>query len=162
MVTVAEIMTRSVVTVSPNMPIRDVAALLAGQRFGSVPVIEADGRVLGIVSEEDMVTRAVEVHLPRHLDFLGGVIYLENPTRFSEEAEKILAMTARDIMDTDLVTARPDAPVEEVATQMLEDDVRRVLVLDDRSCLVGIVTRADIVRMLFSSGQLPEEHEGMA
>lgn len=157
MATAADIMTRDVVTAPPEMPIREVAELLAGKLFGSIPIVEADGRLVGIVTEEDMVSRAADIHLPRHLEFLGGIIYLEAPRRFAEEAEKILAMTAREIMDTDLVTIPPDTPVDEVATRMLQENLRRVLVVDDHACLIGIITRADIVRMLVVGEQLPDE-----
>ncbi len=155
----ADIMTRNVITVTPDTPVRDVAALLGGKRFGSVPVVDAEGHVFGLVSEEDMVMRAAEVHLPRHLTFLGSIIFLENPDRFTEEAEKILALTAEDIMDHDIPSARPDTSVEELATRMLDEDIRRVLVLDEDRRLLGIITRADIVRMLFQSDQLPNGGE---
>lgn len=156
MATAVDIMTRAVVTVSPETAIRDVAALLAGKRFGSLPVVDADGHLLGIVTEEDIVTRAANVHLPRHVTFLSSIIYLENPQRFEEEAEKILAMHAREIMDEQFATVRPEMPVEALASLMLDEDLRRVLVVDDHARLLGIITRADIVRMLFTSEQLPD------
>jgi CBS domain-containing protein len=156
MKTAADIMTRPVLTVTPETSVKDVADLLAGRRFGSVPVADADGRLLGIVSEEDMVMRAAEVHLPRHVTFLGGIIYFENPQRFIEEADKILALTARDIMDPMVASIRPDTPVTEIASHMLEDDLRRLLVLDVDQRILGMITRADIVRMLATGDQLPE------
>ena len=150
MLTAADIMTRQVVTVSPDTPVRDVAALLAKNKFGSVPVVDERGILEGIVTEEDMVMRAAEVHLPRHIEFLGSIIYLENPDHFTEEANKILAITAREIMNKDDPQVLPDIPVEEVATRMLAEDIRRVVVLDDQSRMLGIITRADIVRKLIS------------
>lgn len=159
MATAADIMTRNVVTVSPDTPVHRVAELLANQRFGSVPVAAEDGAVLGIVTEEGMITRASEIHLPRHIPFLGAVVYLENPQRFEEEAEKILATRAADIMDREFAWVRPDTPVERVAARMLEEDLRRLLVLEAGSRLVGIITRADIVRMLARGQRAPEEGE---
>jgi len=156
MAVAADIMTRDVVTVLPDTPVETVAEMLANQRFGSLPVVETDGRVAGIVTEEDLVTRAASVHLPRHVTFLGSIIYLENPQHFTAEAEKILAVTAQEIMDTDIPFVHPDTPVEEVATRLLDEDLRRVLVLDDDKRLQGIITRADIVRM--QTGRLPEHH----
>ena len=157
MAVAADIMTKHVLTVPPDAPVREVAALLADNRFGSVPVVDQSGAVLGLVSEEDMVERAAKVHLPRHLEFLGSIIFLDNPERFREEAEKILALTAGEIMDRDYTTARPDTPVEELATRMLEEDIRRIVVLDAQAHLQGIITRADIVRMQVSGGQLPDK-----
>ncbi|HEY3376449.1 MAG TPA: CBS domain-containing protein [Armatimonadota bacterium] len=155
--TAADVMARTVVTVSPTTSVRDVAALLAEKRFGAVPVIDAEGHVLGLVTEEDMVTRAARLHLPRHLTFLGGIVYLENPQHFTEEAEKILAITAEEIMDTAVPTVRPDMPVTTIATRMLDEDLRRLLVLDEQGRLLGVITRADMVRLVLSGDQLPDE-----
>lgn len=159
MAVAADIMTREVVTVLPETPVREVGELLEKHRFGSVPVTDSERKLLGIVTEEDLVTRAASFHLPRHITFLGGIVFLENPQRFEEEAEKILAMTARDIMDDDVPTVAPDTAVDEIATRMLVNDLRRLLVLDDENRLQGIITRADIVRMQTASGQLPNHGE---
>jgi len=157
MAVAADIMTKIVLTVPPDAPVRAVATLLAENRFGSVPVVDQSGGVLGLVSEEDMVERAAKVHLPRHLEFLGSIIFLENPESFREETEKILALTANDIMDREYTTASPDTPVEDIASRMLEEDIRRIVVLDAQAHLQGIITRADIVRMQVRGGQLPDK-----
>ena len=151
------IMTTPVTTVSPETSVQEVAELLAGKRFGSLPIVDAQGRVLGVVTEETIVRRAAEVHLPRHLEFLGSIIYLENPQRFTEEAEAILAMTASDIMDRQFAATRPDVPVAQIATRLLAEDLRRLLVLDAQGVLLGIITRADIVRQLALHEQLPPD-----
>jgi CBS domain-containing protein len=156
MAVAADIMAREVVTVTRETPVGTVAEMLSNQRFGSLPVVDADGRVLGIVTEEDLVTRAAPVHLPRHVTFLGGIIFLENPQHFTEEAEKILAISAEEIMDSDVPFVHPDTPVEVIATRMLDEDLRRVVVLDAEDRLVGIITRADIVRMQSTEGRFPE------
>lgn len=157
MIVAADIMTKEVVAISPETPVAEVAELLADRRFGSVPVVDDGGVVLGIVSEEDLVERASRVHLPNHIFFLGAVVYLENPAKFEEEAQKILAMTAGDIMHREVVGVAPDAPVDEIATRMLDGDQRRLLVMDDTRRLLGIITRADIVRMFTAKGRLPGE-----
>ncbi len=157
MAVATDIMTRDVVTVFPETPVREVGELLGNHRFGSVPVVDAQQVLQGIVTEEDLVSRAASFHLPRHITFLGGIVFLENPRRFEEEAERILAMTAREIMDVDVPTVSPDTPVEEVASLMLEENLRRLIVLDHEHHVLGIITRADIVRMLTTSGQLPDD-----
>lgn len=152
-----DIMTREVITVAPDTPVGEVADLLAGKRFGSTPVVDAEGHVLGIVTEEDLVTRIANLHLPRHITFLGSIIYLENPNRFTEEAEKILAVTAQEIMDVEVPFVRPATSVELIAERMLNEDLRRLVVLDEQNSLIGIITRADIVRMQTAEGRLPDE-----
>jgi len=152
----AEIMTAPVITVSPSTSVHDVATLLASKSFGSSPVVDAQGRVLGVVTEESMVRRAAAIHLPRHLEFLGSIIYLENPSSFTEEAKSILAMTAEDIMEKHFAETRPDVSLDMIATRLLAEDLRRVLVIDKEGVLCGIITRADIVRQLALTEQSPD------
>jgi len=156
MAVAADIMTRSVITASPDMPVGKVAEILSKERFGSLPVIDVEGRVLGIVTEEDLVMRAARVRLPHHLTMFGGILFLENPQRFTDEAEKILAVSAGEIMDTRVAYVYADTSVEIIATRMLNEDLRRVVVLDAEERLAGIITRADIVRMETTDGRLPE------
>lgn len=160
MIVATDIMTREVVTVSLDTPVSRVAETLAGQRFGSLPVVDEERHVHGIVTEEDLVERLVELHLPRHITFLGSIIYLENPQRFTEEAQKILAVTVKEIMDTTVPFVRPDTPVQVIAASMLKDDLRRMVVLDSENHLAGIITRADIVRLQAEKDRLPESPAG--
>lgn len=156
--TAADIMTRDVVIVAPETPVREVAALLASHKIGAVPVVNAEGVVVGVATEEDMVKRAADIHLPRFvtLSFLGSIIYLEDPDRFREEAEKILATTAQEIMDTEIHTIAPSIEVDDVAAYLLDKELRRLLVLDDAGRLRGIITRADIVRVVTGRTDQPE------
>lgn len=150
------IMTSPVVTVSPQTSVHQVAELLASKRYGSLPVVDAQGRVLGVVTEESMVQRAAAIHLPRHLEFLGGIIYLENPQHFTDKADAILAMTAEDIMEKHFSTIHADERVDVVATRLLAEDLRRLLVVGADGALLGIITRADIVRQLALRDNLPD------
>ena len=159
MSTAAVIMTPDVVTVQPDTPIREVAELLSVNSFGSLPVITPDGKVIGLVTEEDMASRVAEIHLPRHINFLGGIIYLQSPQHFEEEAERILADSAREIMTEQVTMVQLDTPVAEIASVMLEHDIRRVIVVDADSRLQGIITRADIIRMQVNEGQFPGEKQ---
>ncbi len=152
----AAIMTSPVVTVSPDTSVHDVAVLLSSKRYGSLPVVDAQGRVLGVVTEESMIRRAAEIHLPRHLEFLGSIIYLENPQQFTDKADAILALTAADIMEKHFTAIHTDVPVDVVATRLLAEDLRRLLVTGEDGLLLGIITRADIVRQLALSDRLPD------
>jgi len=159
MTVAADIMTREVLTVFPETPVREVGELLGSHRFGSLPVVDAGQTLQGIVTEEDLVSRAASFHLPRHIAFLGGIVFLENPHRFEEAAERILAMTAREIMDMNVPAVSPETPIEEVASRLLGEHLRRLIVLDHAHHLLGIITRGDIVRMLTASGQLPNKDD---
>lgn len=132
-------MTREVVTVPDAMPLKDVAQVLATHRISGAPVCDAEGRVLGVVSERDILfqERGEEEHV--------GPLYVIADRRAYEARVKTAARTAGEAMTAPAVTIEPDRPLDEAARLMLEHDVSRLPVLRD-GALVGIVTRADLVR----------------
>ena len=142
-----DIMTTEVIAVSPQTTVGEIAALLTEHGVAGMPVIDEDHRVLGVVTEADLVVRSARPHFPHYIQLLDGFVFLESPKRFDEEVRKMIAMTAEEIMTREVITCSPDASVEDVATLMVDRDVNRIIVTEgDR--LVGIVTRADIVKTL--------------
>jgi CBS domain-containing protein len=129
-------MTRDVMTVSPDTPLKDAAELLARHRVSGLPVV-ADGTVVGVLSEADIVARSTGSRESRSLvpAFLGG----RKPEPDFEAA------SAGDAMTSPAITIRAERPVAEAARMMVERKVNRLPVVEG-SQLVGIVTRADLVR----------------
>jgi CBS domain-containing protein len=142
-----DIMTRQVVTVSPNMTVPEVAKVLLDHRISGVPVVSKDNEVIGIVTEGDLITKEISLKTPPVLSLLGGFIYLENPNRFEEELRKVTAVQVEDLMTREVISVQEDTPVGEIATLMVKKKINRVPVLRHKK-LVGIITRADIVRSL--------------
>ncbi|HUT74195.1 MAG TPA: CBS domain-containing protein [Armatimonadota bacterium] len=146
-----ELMTKDVVTVAPDTPVSEIAKLLSAHHIGGAPVVDAEGKLQGIVSEADLVVRAARPHFPRYIPFLEGIIFLENPAHYEREVRKMLAATAADIMTEKVITASPSASLEQLATLMTERNINRVVITDGER-VVGIVTRGDIVRNLAAAG----------
>ena len=136
---VDRLMTRSVKTVAPSTPLKQVAALLAEHRISGVPVCDADGHVLGVVSEADILRKE------RGVERAGGRIsrLLDPPD--AAELAKAQARTAEEAMTAPAVTVGPFRLTHEAARLMLEHGINRLPVVRDGK-LVGIVTRADLVR----------------
>jgi CBS domain-containing protein len=145
-----DLMTIDVLTVGPDTPVSDIAKLLADHHISGVPVVDSDGKLVGIVSEADIVVRAARPHFPRYIPFLEGIIFLESPAHYEREVQKMLAVTAADIMTAKVVTAPPTASLEELATLMTENQINRV-VITEGGRIVGIVTRGDLVRTIAAS-----------
>jgi CBS-domain-containing membrane protein len=136
---VEDVMTREVVTVDPQTSLKDVARLLVSRRVSGVPVVEADGTVVGVVSEADI--------LLKECDRLGSTPLLGHLLDWDEdERAKYPARDAADAMTAPVVTIRRSRPVHEAAAMMLDRRVNRLPVVDEHNRLVGIVTRADLVR----------------
>ena len=147
----SDLMTTDVITVSPETQVQDIARMLYERRIGGVPVVDGEGKLRGVVSEADLVVRAARPHFPRYIPFLEGIIFLENPAHYEQAVQKMLAVTAADIMTEKVITAPPTTPLEELATLMTEHNINRV-VITKADHVVGIVTRGDIVRTLAQSG----------
>ncbi len=148
----SSVMSRHVVSVSPDTPVREVARMMAEKRLRAVPVLDKEGNLLGVVSEKDLVHQDARVHFPTFFHFLEGYIMLPGSLkRFEKELRQAVGATAGEVMDTDYPVIDPDGDLSEVATCMVEKDCEFLLVMREKE-LLGIITRADLVRFLAEGG----------
>jgi CBS domain-containing protein len=136
---VETIMTREVITVAPETPLKDVALLLSANHISGVPVCGLDGSVLGVVTEADILRK--EEGFPPNLGGSFAWFY----RRIDGELDKIAARTAGEAMTAPALTARPAQQIAEIAQLMLLHKIKRLPVVAEER-LVGIVSRADLVR----------------
>jgi CBS domain-containing protein len=101
---VRQIMTTSVVKIQPSTPVSEIARLMVEHQVSGLPVVDPDDRVLGVVTEIDMVARNQRFKLPAFITFLDSIIYLETPGHFRKRLEHMLGASARDIMSEPAVT----------------------------------------------------------
>ncbi len=144
---VKEIMTKAVVSVNRDSTIDEIAQVLIDNKVSGLPVLSDGGYLIGIVTEGDLLRREMSPRLPEFINILGAVIYYHGVERYNEDFKKILAQTASDIMTEDLITVKEDTDISEVARLMLNNNIKQVPVVDG-SKLIGIVSRADIVKLL--------------
>lgn len=149
-----DIMTRRVITVTPDSTVGDIATLLLERNISAVPVIDEDKRVVGVVSEGDLVIRHdIGTDQPKHSWWLR---LLNDSTALAGEYLKTHGRIARDVMTRDVITVEEDAPIAEIARVMEKNHIKRVPVLKD-GMLVGIVSRANIVRQVAAVKELHVE-----
>lgn len=150
-------MTSDVISVTPETSINDVARLIWEHKIGSLPVVE-NGRVIGMVTDYDLITRESEYDSPVFFSFLEA--YLRIPgTGDDEQLRRILAISARQLMTSPALTVGPDDTVQDIATLMYEKRLNALPVVDEDDALVGIVSRADIVRLMVADENLFERLE---
>lgn len=142
MMTVGDVMTRSVVSVRSWTPLKEVAQLLIERRISGVPVVDDDGTLLGVVSEGDFLMKEQGAQAIRHRPLAR--IFGESRESRSRLA-KIGAVTAGEAMTAPALTIASGRHIAEAAALMTARSVNRLPVVDDGR-LVGIVTRADLVR----------------
>lgn len=146
-----DIMTTAVVTVPLQATVQDIATLLLDRRISAVPVVDADGRVLGIVSEGDLMRRP-ETGMARHPSW--WLTLLESSEERAVAYLKTHGGTAEDVMTRDVRSVGEDASLEEIAERLERHHIKRVPVLRDGR-LVGIVSRADLLRGLVARQAAP-------
>lgn len=145
--TVASVMSREPLTIGPDASVTDAARLMVEERIGALPVIE-NGKLIGIVTEGDLIMQDVRLEFPTYLHLLDGfIMYPPATARFESELRKAVAADVRSVMTENPVTVRAGASLEEAATLLVEKDVSRLPVLDEGR-LVGIISKSDIVRSL--------------
>jgi CBS domain-containing protein len=145
--TVADIMERDPIAVGRDDDVESVIRVLREHELPGVPVVDGSRNLVGIITENDLILRdeQADLHLPHHLNIMGGVIYLESMKHFEERIKKAFASKAEDMMTPDPITVTPDAPVEEAARLIAKHKHNRLPVVDDDGRLVGVVTRLDVL-----------------
>jgi CBS domain-containing protein len=144
---VGDIMTNVVVSVQLETRVSDIARLMSEHGISGLPVVDAANRVVGVVTELDMIARNTHFKLPNFIFIFDNMIPLELPGHYRERLEKILGTTAQEIMSEPAVTIGSDASIEALAELMVERKINPVPVVD-QGRLVGIVSRSDIIRLM--------------
>lgn len=145
---VSDIMTPDPIVVSPETSLRDAIKLIAEHRISGLPVVNAEGKLVGVLSETDLMWQETGVKPPAYIMLLDSVIYLENPATYDRELHKALGQTVGEVMTKDVVTTTPDKPLREAARVMHSRKIHRLPVIDDTKHVIGILTRGDIVRFM--------------
>jgi CBS domain-containing protein len=147
--TVRDIMEANPVTVHPDTPVEEVVAALRRHELPGLPVVDGEGRVVGMVTEADLVLPDEEgdLHIPHYINLFGGTIFLEPLSRFEDRLRKAFASKAEDMMTSGPDTVSPDTTVQEAARIIHESGHNRLPVVEDGR-LVGVVTRLDVLGAL--------------
>jgi CBS domain-containing protein len=150
--TAADIMDTDVPALEPQDDARRAIQMLAEQEIGALPVVNSENRVIGIVSESDLVLgdEEADLHLPHFFDLMGGTIFTGSLKGFEERLNKAFATNVRDLMTSDPVTAGVDDGVERVARLIADCHHNHLPVVDGEGKLAGMVTRADALAGLLS------------
>jgi CBS domain-containing protein len=143
-----DIMSANVLAVFPENSIEELAKLLTDNNISGAPVVDKDRRVIGIVTEKDIMYKDTEPRFPPAANILGAQIFLGSVKKYNTQLRKILATNVKDLMTKDVITVTEDTDIKEVVDIMLENNINRVPVTDHDKKLVGIISRTDIVRYM--------------
>ena len=143
----ADVMVSNVITVGVNASIGEVAAILLNNNISGAPVVGEKGELVGIVSEGDLIRRPETGTSKRHSWWLE---LLSNERTLAAEYIKSHSRKVADVMTSDVITAKPDTPLGEIAAMLERNRIKRVPIVEGGK-IVGLVSRANILQALASA-----------
>lgn len=157
-----EIMSSPAITVAPDTHIPEVARILRANQISGAPVVDDAGKLLGIVTEYDLIMRNAPVHEPRYFAVLSGLIpiNLNEYRHYKDQLRHAMAVTAGELIEPGFHTLAPDTPLEQAMELMLDPKITLLPVVEGEQ-VVGVVTRTDLVRLMerLEGALNPEQEE---
>ncbi len=145
--TAHDIMTTAVVTIRPEADVTEAAKLLLEKGVNGLPVVDAEGRLVGILCQSDLVRMQKNLPIPSLFTLLDGFVPLSSTALLEAEVKRIAASKVSDAMSTKVVSVSPASTIDEIATLMV-DRKFHTLPVTDKGLLVGVVGMQDIIRTL--------------
>ncbi|MBI5192154.1 MAG: CBS domain-containing protein [Nitrospirae bacterium] len=142
-----DIMTKEVVTVTSTTTVEELARLFIKHGISGAPVVDEDGNLKGVVTENDLIKMEQRLHIPTVITIFDAVIYLGSSKKFEDDIRKMAAVTVEDIYKKDPITVTESSTIEDIATIMCEKNVHHIPVVK-KGKLVGMVGKKDIVRAI--------------
>ncbi len=151
MLIASEMMKKTFLTVTPNMGVDELARLFARDHISGAVVVDKKGKLLGVVTEGDLIAKEKNLHLPTVVSLFDSVIYLDSTEHFKDELQKMLASQVQDIYKKDPVTISLDSLLPDIASIMTESGVHFLPVMENNR-VAGVVGRREIIKALARQG----------
>ncbi len=152
MITVRDIMTPNLITVTKDMDIAGAAKILLDNRINGVPVLDDSAQLVGILCQSDLITQQKKLPIPTLFTFLDGLIRLTSMKQLEKQVGKIAALTVSEAMTPNPVTVKLDTRLETVAALMVDSNFHTLPVVED-SNLVGVIGKEDVLRTLLPTNE---------
>ena len=150
MITAKAIMSTDLITLAPTTEIAQAARILLDNNINGAPVVDEDGRLLGILCQSDLVAQQKKMPIPTIFTLLDGYIQLTSTKQLQKQLHKIAALTVAEAMTPNPVTIKPDTRLETVAALMVDSNFHTLPVVEGDT-LVGVIGKADVLRTLLAA-----------
>lgn len=145
-----DIMTTDVIVAKKGDTISKVANILISGKIGGMPVVDENNKVVGIISETDIMKKEKKAHSIPFINILEGIVLLDNFNKMEKDLKEIAAYKVEDLMSTNIVTVNEDDNFDDIANIMIKKSINRVPVVDKDNKLKGIICRYDIIRAMYN------------
>lgn len=145
--TAKDIMTLKVVSVSPEASLLEASELMTKGEYNGLPVVSESGRVLGIITEYDLLSKGTRIHLPTFIKYFSESGGKDQKPILQDALAESVAFTVRDVMNPEPIIFKEDAPIEEIVEAFsAHHRVNPVPVTNREGILTGIISRFDIIK----------------
>jgi len=147
--TAKDIMTTKVITISKDATIGELSRMLLKNRISGVPVVDGEGKLIGMVTDADIITEDMEPMFPIYFDpLIISYAFIENFEKYQKDAKEYLETKVEEIMARRVKSVKKETPVNEIARIMVKDRINRIPVVDENNKVIGIIARADILKSM--------------
>ncbi|MBW1636531.1 MAG: CBS domain-containing protein [Deltaproteobacteria bacterium] len=149
MLKASDIMTPSVITVTTETSVKELAGILTSNNISGAVVVDRKKKVIGVVTGSDLIFQNKQLHIPAVLAILDSYFFLESPDKMGQEMQKMAGATVGDIFSKKIITVQEDTTIADIATIMSEQHLHTLPVLKD-DILVGVIGKKDIIKTIAS------------
>jgi CBS domain-containing protein len=147
--TAKDVMTAKVITIGKDATIGELSRMLLKNKISGVPVVDGEGKLIGMVTDADIITEDMEPMFPIYFDpLIISYAFIENFEKYQKDAKEYLETKVEEIMARRVKSAKKDTPVSDIARIMVKDKINRIPVVDENNKVVGIIARADILKSM--------------
>ena len=150
--TVAAVMSSRLLSVRADTPLQEAVKLMSDHHISGLPVLDPEGKLVGELSEKDLMVRESGFDAGPYVMLLDAVIYLRNPLQWDRQVHQVLGSTVADVMGGHPHSIAAGASLPAAARQLHDRSTQRLFVLDEQARPVGVLTRGDVVRALAGAG----------
>ncbi len=147
-----DIMQKDLPRIIAETTIEELGRIFIDKDISGLPVVDADGKLIGVVTEHDLISRNSKIHIPTMLRLFDAFIPLDGFSAFEDEVKRISAKIVGDVCNTKPITVGPDATLEDLATLMTEKNFHHIPVIDGDK-LLGMVTQHDLLKGISGEGR---------
>jgi len=145
-----DIMTTDVIVAKKGDTIFKVAKMLISRKIGGLPVVDEDNKVIGVISETDIIKKEKKAHSTPFINVLEGIIFLDDINKMEKDLRDIAAYKVEELMSKNIVKVNEDEDFDDVANIMIKKSINRVPVVDENNILKGIICRYDIIKAMYN------------
>jgi CBS domain-containing protein len=153
MITAKDIMSTDLITVHKDTDIKTLSKIFIDKKINSVPVVDDEGKLIGIVSETDLVYQDASLHIPTVFSIFDSIFYLQSSKHFKEDLNKITASKVGDIMTGKVLSVKENESIYNIASIITEKKFYSIPVVGNNNELKGIVSRFDIIKSMMDDNK---------